>query len=130
MIRAALLTLLLAAPAAAEPMDGAAFRAFSEGWTLHFEDEAGGYFGSEQYFEDGRALWLPQGGQCHRGLWTETDGRICFLYDVGISCWRLFAEGEDGMTAISDDDTGRPPTRLRLLRRDRSPVLCPEGPGV
>lgn len=133
MIRAALLALLMAGPAAAEPMDGAAFRAFAEGWTLHFQDESGAYFGSEQYFANGRTTWAPSGGECHQGVWAEDEGRICFLYDVGVSCWRLYADGPDGMRAESVATRAGgdgPTTRLRLLKKDRSPVLCPEGPGV
>lgn len=131
MIRGLLLALIVAAPAtAAEPMSGAEFRAFSEGWTLHFRNESGDYFGTEQYFPDGRTVWLPTGGQCRQGLWAEDQDRICFLYDIGISCWRLFAEGADGIYAESVEEEGPPQTRLWLMRRDQSAVLCPEGPGV
>ncbi|MFN3259757.1 MAG: hypothetical protein ACE37J_04275 [Pikeienuella sp.] len=133
MRRGLLLAALLASPAGAlEPMDGAAFRAFSEGWTLHFSDESGAYFGTEQYFEDGRTIWAPSGGGCHHGIWAEDAGRICFLYDVGLSCWKLFSEGEDSILAesVETGPGGGPPTRLRLMRKDRSAAPCDEGPGV
>lgn len=125
--------LLVAAPAAAqdgEPMTAQEFRAASEGWTLHFRDAFGQYFGSEQYFEDGRTMWLPRGGTCEPGVWAGDGERICFLYGVGLSCWRLYREGEDGIYAESADDGDEGRTQLWLERRDRSPVLCPEGPGV
>ncbi|MFV0472838.1 MAG: hypothetical protein ACK5MQ_01130 [Pikeienuella sp.] len=130
MRRALALALLLAGPAgAAEPMSAADFRAAAEGWTLHFRDRNGDYFGSEQYLENGRTVWLPSGGVCERGIWSEDQGRICFLYAAGLSCWRLYPDGEDGIYAESADD-GPGVTRIWLERRDRNPVLCPEGPGV
>lgn len=120
-----------AAPAQEAPMTGAEFRAFAEGHTLHFEDETGEHFGSEQYFEGGQTLWLPRGGQCERGVWTAESGRICFLYAVGIACWRVYRLGENDLAAISADDLeGEPTTRLRLTRRDRTPLICPDGPAV
>ena len=130
MIRAALALLLLAAPAAAgEPLSGAEFRALTEGWTLHFSDEAGEYYGSEQYLPEGRTVWLPRGGRCERGVWAAAEGRICFLYSYGYGCWRVYRRGDE-VTAVEDPHDGAPPTRLRLSRRDRDPLLCPEGPGV
>lgn len=128
MIRALLLAALFAAPAAAEPMSGAEFRRLAEGWTLHFADETGAWFGSEQYFEDGRTLWLPRGGRCEPGAWDEAAGEVCFRYEVGLSCWRLYREGPEGLIAEAAD--GEPPLRLRLVGREREPLLCPEAPGV
>ncbi len=129
MKRAALLAILLAGAATAgEPISGEEFRRLSEGWTLHFADESGEWFGSEQYFADGRTLWLPRGGQCEPGAWDAAAGEVCFRYAVGVSCWRLFRDGADGLVAETAD--GSPPLRLRLVGREREPLLCPEGPGV
>lgn len=112
----------------AEPMTAQEFRALAQGWTLHFRDEYGEYFGSEQYLDNGQTVWLPRGGQCLRGVWSEESRRICFLYGVGLSCWRIYRDGEEGLYAESAD--GASDTRLWLIRRDKAPVLCPEGPGV
>lgn len=113
------------------PMTADDFRAVAEGWTLHFRNEAGEYFGSEQYLPGGRTVWLPQGGNCTPGSWVEESGRICFLYEIGVSCWRLFREGEDGIYAESANETDvGEETRLWSVRRDKAPVLCPDGPGV
>lgn len=126
----ALALALVAAPAAAEPMGAAAFGAFAEGWTLHFRDEYGNYFGSEEFFADGRTIWKPAGGVCHEGLWAEDRDRICFLYETNIACWRLYAKGADGIYAESADHDGPPRTRLWLMRRDHSGLSCEETPGV
>lgn len=129
----ALVWTFLAAPAAAEQSATTAeeFRSIVEGWTLHFETESGEHFGSEQYLDGDRTIWLPRGGQCTPGVWAEDDGRICFLYDVGISCWRLFSDGADGFSAVAADKEDDPaPTKLRTYRRDHAALLCPEGPGV
>lgn len=130
----ALLVFPLASIADDRPtMTGAEFRAYSEGYTLHFEDESGRYFGSEQYFPDGATVWRPRNGECERGVWAEDQGRICFLYVVGIACWKLYVE-EDGLSAVSANaDSGKTdenPTRLRLRDRNQIPVSCEEVPSV
>lgn len=114
-------------------MTGGEFRALSEGYTLHFEDMTGEYFGSEQYFEDGRTLWRPRNGECERGVWAEDRGRICFLYVVGLACWKLFREAGD-VTALSangeNGEIDEAPTQLRLRDRNQVPVSCEEVPSV
>lgn len=128
MIRAALIAFaLLALPVgAAEPMSEAEFRDFTEGWTLHFENEAGVYYGSEQYLPGNRTIWLPTGGRCEHGVWAGDRDGICFLYESGASCWRVFTEPDEGLVAVNSDGV----LRLRLKARLRAPVLCPEEPGV
>lgn len=132
MTRAAALALaLIAAPAwAEEPMTGEAFRALTEGWTLHFQNADGEYYGTEQFLSDGRTVWLRAGGQCHDGVWVEDGDRICFLYEVGVSCWRLFPEGADGFSAQSADGGANDGARISAFRKDRSPLVCPDAPGV
>jgi hypothetical protein len=121
------LTLFGPVVAFAGPMTGEEFRAASEGQTLHFQDETGDYFGSEQYFPDGRTMWLPRGGSCMDGIWAEVSDMICFQYLVGTSCWRLYPDGNDGIRAESAD--GQSSTiKLRLIKRDNTPVLCPDDP--
>lgn len=131
-MRAAALALaLLAAQASAEElMTSAEFRSLTEGWTLHFNDEAGEYYGSEQYFSDGRTVWLRAGGQCEEGIWMEESERICFLYEIGMSCWRLYRNGENSFIAETADGDGGDGSRVSSFRRDRAPIVCPEVPGV
>ena len=112
---------------------GPEFKSYSEGFTLHFEDEEGRYFGSEQYFADGKTLWRPRNGECEHGVWAEDQGRICFLYIVGIACWKLYLEDE-GLSAQSangaNGETDENPTRLRLRDRNQIPVICEDPPSV
>ncbi len=128
-----LLAPLTAAAEGRPAMTGADFRAYAEGYTLHFEDESGRYFGSEQYFPDGHTVWRPRNGECERGVWAEDQGRICFLYVVGIACWKVYVEDE-GLSAVSaNGDAGEideTPTRLRLRDRNQVPVSCDEIPSV
>lgn len=141
LLRAIFAVFLLAAPASAlEPMTGEEFRAFTEGHTLHVEDETGAYFGSEQYPGNDRAIWLPSEGECQYGRWAAVDSRICFVYESGdVSCWRAYRDGATSMRFQSVpvvEDTGNEapeaPTSLilRLIKRDKRPIICPEGPGV
>lgn len=141
--RMGLAALLVLAPVgtalAAETMTGAEFRAFTEGHTLHVEDETGQYYGSEQYPGGNRAIWLPREGECQHGLWAEVRDKICFLYESGdLSCWRIFRDSDTSMrfqSAPALDQDDEPPVpgstlTLRLTKRDERPIICPEGPGV
>ncbi|WP_093254756.1 hypothetical protein [Rubrimonas cliftonensis] len=98
------------------------FRAFSEGWTLHFE-ENGRAFGAESYFERGEVLWKPAGGACVRGVWAPRNGGVCFLYANAFSCWRIWdtpggveAEPLEGGASVA------------VVRRDSSVIDCSEIP--
>ena len=124
------LLILVAAIAQAEdaPMSGPEFRAASEGHTLYFETLDGEYFGAEQYFEDNRSVWLPRQGQCIPGVWAAAEDKICFLHYGEVACWRIYGENGE-VTHAAAADQGDTLT-LRVVRRDRSPVLCPDGPGV
>jgi hypothetical protein len=130
LIRAALAALvLLAGPAAAEErLDGPAFEALSEGWTLHFERD-GLHFGSEQFFEGRRSLWRAGEMECEEGIWYESEGSICFVYEsVPIpQCWLVMRRGEDIFARATDDPAGL--AELRMSRRDQVPLSCP-GPSV
>lgn len=128
-----LLPLAIAAHAATAqdaPITGEEFREFSEGWTLHFSDPTGEYFGSEQYFEDGSTMWLPRSGDCEQGVWAEDSPRICFLYPTGIACWMVYREGDRLRAVAADDNEADPPLELFMTRRDKRPVVCPDGPSV
>lgn len=132
MIRYALLTLMMlpAAAAAETLMSAPEFEAATEGRTLYFEDEAGAYFGAEQYLEGRESIWLPREGQCIPGVWSEWDrGRICFLHYDQVACWLIYGENGE-VTSAEAADEGDQPLRLRIVRKDTTPVLCPDGPGV
>lgn len=106
------------------PLGGEAFRALSEGWTLHFELD-GRYYGSEEFRENGETLWRPAGGQCSKGLWSEIDGRICFFYGTAdIACWRMFRDVDGEIYAVGDGATTNDETRLRLSGRDEGEINC------
>lgn len=127
-MRAMLLALgLLAAPAASDerPVAAEEFRAYAEGWTLHFERD-GRPFGVERYDPGDRVLWKPEGGDCAPGVWGEADGAICFLYDRGAACWRLFRDAA-GLFARPAEGDG---PAVRVIRRDRAPLLCAGTPAV
>ena len=107
------------------PLGAADWRAYAEGWTLHFED-SGAAFGAETYLPGDAVIWKPEGGACAHGYWTGTQGRICFLYQDSVACWRMFRDG-DGVLARPADGGG---PSLRVARRDRAPLMCPETPAV
>ncbi len=123
----ALALCLLTAPTAAQetPLDGAGWRAYAEGWTLHFEED-GAPYGAESYHPGDAVIWKPEGGACAQGFWIERRGALCFLYQDGQSCWRMSRDA-DGVLARPADGGG---PALRVVRRDRAPLLCPETPSV
>lgn len=124
--RAALaLALTAAAAPAQEAVTPDAFRAYAEGWTLHFELD-GAPFGAEVYAPGGEVLWKPEGGPCQAGVWVPSGGAVCFVYDGAIACWRIFRDAA-GLSA--EPAEGGPP-RLRIARRDRAPLSCAEVPSV
>ncbi|MEM7269042.1 MAG: hypothetical protein AAF401_07295 [Pseudomonadota bacterium] len=132
-MRYLLACLMLIAPAAlAEErlITGEEFRRFAEGWSLHFEDRNGDHFGSEQYFSNGQSVWLPEGGQCERGVWAQDGPKICFLYAVGIACWLVYQDGDNLRAVAADEEDIDDPLELFLTKRDKTPVICPEGPSV
>jgi hypothetical protein len=130
---AAALVLLLAAPVraepvGAEPVSGAEFRAFAEGWTLWFERD-GRFFGAEQYLAGDRARWRFGTGGCEDGWWIEREGAICFAYETNpnLQCWMVTRRDGTLFARSVDDPEGA--DELRVFRRDRAPLDCP-GPST
>jgi len=120
------LSAALPAPAQEAAVDGAGWRAYAEGWTLHFESDGAAY-GAETYLPGDAVIWKPESGDCAHGFWTERDdGAICFLYPDGMACWRMSRDGE---TMLARPAEGGGPA-LRVARRDHAPLLCPETPAV
>ncbi|MEM9198375.1 MAG: hypothetical protein AAGD12_11060 [Pseudomonadota bacterium] len=122
--------LLTAAPLRAEPeiLDGDAFRALAEGHTLWFE-QGGRPFGVEQYLEGDRTLWRPEGGPCEEGIWFESNGTICFLYDNGLGpqCWIVTRRGGEIFARSVGDPDGL--AELRMSDRSTETLGCP-GPSL
>jgi hypothetical protein len=113
-----------AGAAALAPMSGPEFRAFAEGWTLHFES-GGAPYGAETYLPGGKVIWKPEGQACGWGSWAERDGRICFRYDEQMACWKVYRDAK-GVLARSAADG----FEVRVSRRDRAPLACGEVPAV
>lgn len=79
---------------AAEPMDGAAFDAYTQGKTL-FYGQNGTVYGAEIYLEDRQVRWSFLDGICKDGFWYEEAGQICFVYDDNPDpqCWAFTTQG-------------------------------------
>lgn len=110
-----------AAAGGAAPLSAEEFRAFAEGWTLHFELD-GAPFGAESFRDGGRTLWRPEGGACTPGLWTAVGHEVCFSYGEDRACWRLWRDAR-GVIARSSPDGA---TEVRVSRRDRARLDCGE----
>ena len=128
----ALVACCLAFPAvlgAAEdvPMTAEAFESYATGKTLYYAT-GGSNYGAEQYLPGRRVLWAYLGQQCHRGLWYEEDGLICFVYEEkpDPQCWSFF-EGATGLRAHFAGD----PATAELVEVESSPdpLIC-AGPDV
>lgn len=90
-----LVAALCAGPAvfAAEPMNGAAFDAYTKGKTL-FYGQNGQAYGAEVYLDNRRVKWSFLDGECKEGFWYEQAGQICFVYDDNPTpqCWAFTKE--------------------------------------
>ena len=120
MIRA-LALVLLAAPAAAQTLDGAGFAAYVTGKTLSFALPDGTPFGTERYDTGRRVLWSASPGECQEGSWFYRDGLICFTYttDPEPKCWTV-TRTDRGLRAES---TGG--TVLFEATEAPQPLVCP-----
>lgn len=127
--RLGILIMLATGPAAAAPMDGAAFEAHVAGRT--FEYSLGGVvFGAETYLPDRRVVWSFLDGRCYGGRWYPQDGAICFEHEGRdeAQCWAFAPDGE-GMSAqfVSAPDGDK---RYAITPR-AAPLDCADGvPGV
>ena len=102
---------------AAEPMNGAAFDAYTRGKTL-FYGQNGQAYGAEIYLDDRKVRWSFLDGECKDGFWYEEAGQICFVYEdiQAPQCWafstnngKLIARFEDlpGATELYEaEDVG------------------------
>lgn len=125
-----LIALTFGLPSVAEqPITPEEFRAYSEGYTLYFEQD-GEPFGSESFGPDGESKWRYQSGVCVEGAWRPHGAQICFYYigEQGVQCWRMLRD-EQGLIARLLGEGDNAGLELRINRRDREPLLC-GGPGA
>lgn len=119
---------VLAMPAQAEPMNGAAVAVFWGQDTVTYEAD-GVVVGWEDYRPDRQVVWKTAGGGCEFGTWAEgPEGQICFTYDGDTApvCWR-FDQSGGVVTAQSVADPAAP--RLTATLKTPEPLICP-GPEV
>lgn len=124
--------MLLAQPtwSLAQPITTAEeFARLVSGRTVHFTRN-GEYFGSEQYYPSGRALWRFASGICEDGSWEFVGGTICFTYfgNPERMCWLTGVE--NGLIyATQVDASGDEGITLVESHSDQSDLPCP-GPMV
>ncbi len=121
----AMLAVLAAGSAGAEPLTGKAFDALSRGTTLHFTAD-GQPFGSEQFFDGQRTVWRAEDGRCINGKWRYEAPAICFVYDDGSGpfCWVMEGDARSLTATSTRDPEGEAPLVLQLAGQDRSEILC------
>jgi len=123
-MRAVVLALLgFGLPAAADPLDAAAFEARTTGKTISF-GLGGAVVGHEEYRPGRRVIWQDAGGACLAGQWFEEAGAICFAYDGGGApvCWEVTDEA-GRLTARSRQFPDNPP--LTSMGESAAPLDCP-----
>lgn len=91
---------------AAEPMDGAAFDAYTRGKTL-FYGQNGQAYGAEIYLEDRKVRWSFLDGECKDGFWYEQADQICFVYEDNPDpqCW-AFSRSNGRLVARFENEPG------------------------
>jgi hypothetical protein len=128
MRRLPILLLALATPAIADaPMTPSAFEAYATGKTLTYALD-GQVYGVEQYLPGRRVIWAFKGDECHKGVWYEKAGQVCFLYEneADPQCWS-FVQGAGGLRArFAGDPEG---SELALVEENENALVCP-GPDV
>jgi hypothetical protein len=128
MIRAVLVALALATPAAAQaPMSGAEFEAYVTGRTLTFA-EGGVVYGIEEYLEGRRVRWAFVEDECKDGTWYEAtvEGQpmICFIYEDAPDneqCWTFFRTARGLKARFMNDPEAR---ELYEVEQSREPLMC------
>ncbi|WP_373353861.1 hypothetical protein [Pseudoroseicyclus sp. CXY001] len=121
----ALLALLVAGPATAEPMSAEEFEAYVTGKTFGYAS-GGEPYGVERYTEGRRVLWAFVGDECVEGEWYPRGEDICFFYPDfdDEQCWQFELSG-GGLTARF---TGEGATGM-VYSVSEAPLICP-GYGV
>lgn len=124
---ASLWLLFATAVSADTPMTAAEFEDYVLGRTLYFAADGEAY-GVEEYLPGRRVRWSFLDGQCKDGLWYESAGLICFVYedDGAPQCWSFFRSGT-GISARFMNDPEQ--TELYEVENSDEPMLC-LGPDV
>ncbi|MEM1159724.1 MAG: hypothetical protein AAGJ28_02225 [Pseudomonadota bacterium] len=128
-----LIALVFSAPAVSvavdeTPVSPSEFRDYAEGWTLYFERD-GEVFGSESFSTGGDTRWRYNDGSCVRGAWRPHGAQLCFLYEADenqdreVLCWRVLRD-KDGLIARLLNGGENAGLELRVVRRDKKPLLC------
>lgn len=129
LIRAALLSLACAAPAAAQDqITPDAFLDEVEGRTATFYVwGTNTLVGIETFERRDRSVWARSDGTCAYGVVTVRDVRICFAYDDEPTgrehCWIPFRDGD---TLLVLDDDGSEVQEITQI--DDKPVDCSPPP--
>ncbi|MCU0904152.1 MAG: hypothetical protein MUE83_09795 [Tabrizicola sp.] len=127
MIRAVLLSALLASTAGAEALlTGEAFEAHIARDTISY-GYSNGVRGTADYGPDRTLLWAFDGQPCLKGQWFPRGDEICFAFEDGTlsACWHMTL-GPDGlqgtMTEPAPDALG--PIRIFETTRSPAPLVC------
>lgn len=127
----ALLAVLLAAPALADPLLTAEeFDALTLGRTMTWAVE-GSVYGVEQYLPNRRVRWTELGTDCKLGHWYAEGDAICFLYeddylgDPTPACWQIGLSGS-GMQARYLSDPPEAPPAIVEETAEEMPCFGPE----
>jgi len=120
--------ILMALPAAAQtPMTAEGFDAYTRGKTLYYGVD-GKPYGAERYLDGRRVIWSFLDGDCKEGIWYESRGEICFLYEDRLDpqCW-TFSQGSGGLIAQFEGEGAQ--TELYEAQDIGEKMLC-YGPEV
>lgn len=125
-MRAALLALVLALPAAAEPADpplsAEGFDALTRGKTMDTHAADFGLYGVETFLPGQRVIWRDA-ERCVHGTWEQVGALICFTYEHKPdrpACWTYHDRGGWIMGWLDGDRTTVP----ILLYEADGPVGC------
>jgi len=92
-----------------------------EGRTIHYSAD-GEHYGTERFYGNGRATWQFPAARCEDGRYWSAGENICFNYGR-TSCWSVFEEGENTITATTQDGF-----TVEIARIDNTPLRCDGSP--
>lgn len=127
-MRAALLAVLVAPMASAQPMSPDAFETFATGRTLDYFVE-GRLVGSEAYFPDRSVRDADIGGPCRTGHWYPDGPAICFVYQGSDQrhCWLYWREGDE---VLAKPLNAGPEDLAQTVTPASAPLACAPEVGV
>jgi hypothetical protein len=127
-MRAALLAVLLAPMASAQPMTPDDFAAFATGRTLDYSVD-GRVWGSETYFPDRSVQDADTGGPCRSGVWFPDGPAVCFVYQGSDQrhCWLYWRDGD---VVLAQPLGAGPDDPVQTVTPSASPLACAPEVGV